>query len=309
MIGGTSIGVDHGRRPGDGLDRRRRAGRGRVDAFQQPLRLHAPDHVDAPRRADHAEAASRCLGDVDIADLWIPYFCVSTNLTHAAAEYHDRGPLRARRPGEHRHPGRPPAGAPATATCWSTAVSSTTSRSTRCAAGTRPARCIAIDVAPVEGPVADRDYGLSVSGFRELFRRRARARPPSLVSTMVRSSLLASVRDRAAGRRATASPTSTSTSTWTAAGSLDFSTADEIADARRPTSTRPVLRAWFARRRRRRRRALRADRPDAAQRDRPRPPVRRRRGAAADPPRPAVPRRPLRRGRRRRLRRASRCCS
>ena len=35
----------------------------------------------------------RAFGDIDIADLWIPYYCVSANLTRARTEYHDRGDL------------------------------------------------------------------------------------------------------------------------------------------------------------------------------------------------------------------------
>ena len=32
-------------------------------------------------------------GDTQIADLWLPYFCISTDLTHAEVHVHDRGPV------------------------------------------------------------------------------------------------------------------------------------------------------------------------------------------------------------------------
>jgi NTE family protein len=43
------------------------------------------------RRLDAALA--QCFGDAQIEDSWLPFFCVSTNLTLARAEVHRRGPL------------------------------------------------------------------------------------------------------------------------------------------------------------------------------------------------------------------------
>src|SRR6185436_632871 len=36
----------------------------------------------------------RFFGEIDIADLWIPFFCVSTNISHPHAEIHETGRLR-----------------------------------------------------------------------------------------------------------------------------------------------------------------------------------------------------------------------
>jgi predicted acylesterase/phospholipase RssA len=45
----------------------------------------------ACRRLDRMVA--HMFGDMEIADLWLPYFCVSTDLTHAEVKVHGRGPV------------------------------------------------------------------------------------------------------------------------------------------------------------------------------------------------------------------------
>jgi len=45
----------------------------------------------ACRRLDRMVATM--FGDTQIADLWLPYFCISTDLTHAEVHVHDRGPV------------------------------------------------------------------------------------------------------------------------------------------------------------------------------------------------------------------------
>ena len=70
---------------------------------------------------------------VDIEDLWIPYFCVSTNLSSYDLHRHrQRRPVRApcARPARCRCCCRPTTRR--TARCWSTAPSSTTCRSASC---------------------------------------------------------------------------------------------------------------------------------------------------------------------------------
>jgi putative ABC transport system permease protein len=105
-------------------------------------------------------------------------------------------------------------------------------------------RVIAVDVAPVDGPVADRDYGLSVSGFRSLFRSGGQSRPPSLVPTMVRSTILASVRDRQRVVRDGIADLYLDLDVE-GGGMLDFSTSEQIADGG-ATSTRAPLAAFLA---------------------------------------------------------------
>ena len=70
---------------------------------------------------------------IDIEDLWIPYFAVSTNLSsHEPAPPSPRRPVGrgARRPARCRCCCRPTT--PKTATCWSTAPSWTTCRCASC---------------------------------------------------------------------------------------------------------------------------------------------------------------------------------
>lgn len=49
----------------------------------------------AMTRGEHvAERLRTHFDDIDIADMWLPYFCVSSNLTTGSFELHKRGPIR-----------------------------------------------------------------------------------------------------------------------------------------------------------------------------------------------------------------------
>ena len=75
--------------------------------FSQPLAKNASDRLSGDQKGRLAPSvASRGLASVeasvialnkvdriDIADLWVPYFCVSTNLTRGKCMVHDEGPL------------------------------------------------------------------------------------------------------------------------------------------------------------------------------------------------------------------------
>jgi predicted acylesterase/phospholipase RssA len=50
-------------------------------------------YVALLRGASTVELVQTMFGDVQIEDLWLPYFCVSTNLSRAEVVVHDRGPL------------------------------------------------------------------------------------------------------------------------------------------------------------------------------------------------------------------------
>ena len=247
------------------------------------------------------------IGDVDIADLWVPYFCVSTNLTHARAEYHDRGPLVPAVRASIAIPGvLPPVPHHGDLLVDGGVLDNVPVEEMRRRNPT--GTVITVDVAPVEGPMAEHDYGLSVSGFRSLFRRhKDGARPPSLVTTMVRSTIVASVRDRQRFVDEGIADLYLDLQV-DGGGMLDFSTAEQIADggaescaARRSPSgscrqARPNP-ATCARARRG---------PPSSTRSAGRA---RRRRAAPHAPRPPAPRRPLRVGRRRACRWSSRSSS
>ena len=183
------------------------------------------------------------LGDVDIADLWVPFFCVSTNLTNATLMVHDRGPLVDALRASIAIPGvLPPVPHGGDLLVDGGLLDNVPVDEMR--RRNPSGRVLAIDVAPVQGPVAARDYGLSVSGTRSFFDRRRGQGPPHLVSTMVRATLLASVRDRERVVERDVADLYLDVGVE-GGGLLDFSTGAAIVDAA-ATSTRPVLERWIA---------------------------------------------------------------
>ncbi len=127
-----------------------------------------------------AAKLTKVLGDTDITDLWIPYYCVSTNLTTAGAYYHDRGRLVDAVRASVAIPGvLPPVPLDGQLLVDGGILDNVPVDEMRRRNPT--GRVIAIDVAPAEGPVADEDYGLSMSGFRAVLARRRRARRPGHV--------------------------------------------------------------------------------------------------------------------------------
>ena len=132
----------------------------------------------------------------DITDLWLPFYCVSTNLTTADLAVHRRGSV-------------------ATAVRASTSIPvvlppvpidgelhvdggvldnvPVSPMVTDSSIGT----VIAIDVSPAAGPRADEDFGLSVSGVEVLRRRISRRRTspfPDIGMTLMSSMLIGSSR-------------------------------------------------------------------------------------------------------------------
>ena len=92
MIGGTSMGAVIAAEYALGWD-------AADDGAAQPghLRALAPgSHAAgavAPGRASQRGAAGERIGDVQIEDLWLPYFCVSSNLSRAEMMIHRAGSL------------------------------------------------------------------------------------------------------------------------------------------------------------------------------------------------------------------------
>ncbi len=182
------------------------------------------------------------LGDIDIVDLWLPYFCVSVDLTTARSRYHDHGPLVEAIRASIAIPGLlPPVPWEGHLLVDGGILDNVPVDEMR---RRNPAgRVIAVDVAPRDGPAAPTDYGLSISGFRAtLGRLRGMAPPPSLLSTMVRSTLIASVRDRDRVVRERVADLYVDV-TIDGGGLLDFGAAEHIA-ATAESSVRPILRTW-----------------------------------------------------------------
>ena len=229
MIGGTSIGAIMAVGPAMGWD----AATSRDRALEPSVTCSTPPCPTTSCSAGGriTKALRAMLGDIDIADLWLPYFCVSTNLTRASPRCHDRGASYAVRASIAIPGVLPPV--PATATC-----SSTGAPRQRAGRGDAPAQ--------PDRP-GDRHRRRSrrrpcgrptTTGCRcRASERRSIAAhgggPPHLVSTMVRATLLSSVRRPAARASTTASPMSTSTSRSTAA---DCSTSRPVPRSR----TRPL---------------------------------------------------------------------
>ena len=242
MIGGTSIGAVMAVGPAlewDAMRSRRTA----LEAFRKLFDYTLPS--TAVLRGERiTNKLQSFIGDIDIEDMWIPYFCVSTNLTHATAEFHDRGTVVPAVRASIAIPGvLPPVPRDGDLLVDGGVLDNVPVGEMRRRNPT--GNVIAVDVAPVDGPVADDDYGLWVSGFRSLFRkRRTRHGPPNLVSTMVRSSIIASVRDRQRVVRDDIADLYLDVGVE-GGGTLDFSTADEIADSAQQ-ATRPILTEWLA---------------------------------------------------------------
>lgn len=183
------------------------------------------------------------MGDVDITDLWLPFYCVSANLTTGAAEYHDRGDLVHAVRASIAIPGvLPPVPRDGDLLVDGGILDNVPVEEMR--RRNPSGTIIAVDVSPVEGPVAKDDYGLSVSGVASVRARRRGGGPPNLVSTMVRSSLVGSVGTRQRIVRDGVADLYLEVAV-DGGGSLDFSTGAEIV-AGAADATRRALSTWAA---------------------------------------------------------------
>jgi predicted acylesterase/phospholipase RssA/CRP-like cAMP-binding protein len=242
MIAGTSIGAVMAAGPAMGWtasETRQRA----IAAFQKLFDYTLPT-TSLLRGERITRKLQRTFGDVDIADLWIPYFSVAANLTRATVEFDDRGPLVPAVRASIAIPGvLPPVPRNGDLLVDGGVLDNLPVGEMRRRNPT--GRVIAIDVAPPDGPTADHDYGLSVSGFRALVARRRGAGPPHLMTTMVRSTLVAAAQTR---QRALDEKMADLYVEVAVDGGalLDFSKANDIADAA-ASVTRPVLEGWLER--------------------------------------------------------------
>jgi NTE family protein len=239
MIGGTSIGAIMAAGPAMGWS----AEKLRMLAVEQFRKIfdYTLPSVAVLKGERISNKLRDAFGDVDITDLWIPYFCVSTNLTTAGAHYHDRGPLVEAIRASIGIPGvLPPVPVDGDLLVDGGILDNVPVDEMRRRNVT--GRVIAIDVAPAEGPMVDHDYGLSISGFRALLDRRRGSGAPAMLATLVRASLIASVRDRDRVVRDRVADLYLDV-TVEGGGLLDFSAAEQIA-ASAESMTRPIIRRW-----------------------------------------------------------------
>lgn len=141
--------------------------------------------------------------DRDIEDLWLPFVCVSTNLTRSRMEVHRRGPLPLALRATASIPGVfPPVPHGEEDLLVDGGVLN--NLPVDIARGLNPTGIvIASDVAPLLGPRAKSDYGLSVSGTRVLVKRLTPGmkapRVPALMATLMRSLMVAAAEQRDRG--------------------------------------------------------------------------------------------------------------
>lgn len=240
MIGGTSVGATMAAAPAMGWSAEK-ARQLALEEFRHFLDYTLPSvSVLKGRRVTHK--LERLFGEVDIADLWIPYFCVSANLTTAGACYHDQGRLVDAVRASISIPGLlPPVPFGRELHVDGGILDNVPVDEMRRRNPT--GRVLAVDVAPAAGPTAPED-GSAPSGARALLaRRHTSSPPPGLLTTVVRSMLVASVRDRDRVVQEGIADLYVDV-TVDGAGLLDFSAAEHIA-ANAETTIRPVLRRWL----------------------------------------------------------------
>jgi predicted acylesterase/phospholipase RssA len=133
----------------------------------------------------------------DARDLWRPYFCVSTNLTRSRVHVHDRGDVATAIRASVAIPGILPPVAFGGDLLVDGGVLNNLPCDVMRASGT-VRRLIAVDLSPPVGPQARGDFGHAVSGWRALGSRlrRGRSSYPGLMSTLMRSLIAGSVRER-----------------------------------------------------------------------------------------------------------------
>jgi predicted acylesterase/phospholipase RssA/CRP-like cAMP-binding protein len=139
------------------------------------------------------------LGGWDIEDLWLPFYCVSTNLTRSRLEVHRRGSTAVAVRASVAIPGvLPPVPYDGDLLVDGGVLNNMPFEVMRddSTIGT----IIAVDVAPDRGPRARADYGLSVSGFKAMGASLGRSQSiyPSLTSVLLRSMLTGAVRNQKA---------------------------------------------------------------------------------------------------------------
>lgn len=144
-----------------------------------------------------AGSAQETWGQRDVEDLWLTFFCLSTNLSAARVHVHRSGPLVPAIRATSAIPGvLPPVPFGDDLLVDGGVLNNLPMDIARDL--TPHGRLIAVDVAPVRGPGAHGDYGLSVSGWDALRTRLgSKGRTyPRMSAVLMRSMISASMRER-----------------------------------------------------------------------------------------------------------------
>ena len=190
-IGGASIGAPMGvmmalQLPADELETM-------VAAMFRGLLDYTVPVVSLLKGERIARNISQALADTDVRDTWLPFFCVSTNLTRSSVEVHDRASAATAVRASVAIPGVLPPVPLGGDLLVDGGVLNNLPCDVMRATGMVD-RLIAVDLSPPVGPRAKDDYGLSVSGWKAL--RTGRSQFPGIVAVIMRAMVAGSVRDR-----------------------------------------------------------------------------------------------------------------
>jgi predicted acylesterase/phospholipase RssA/CRP-like cAMP-binding protein len=195
IVGGTSIGgviaatVAEGFSPEDATEWARKS-------FLRVLDYTLP-FVSLVKGKRIAREAEKTWGDREIEDLWLNYFCVSTNLTASSIHLHRRGSVVLAIRATTAIPGvMPPVPFEEQLLIDGGVLNNMPIDIARDMAP--GGLVIASDVAPPAGPRARHDFGLSVSGWAALRSkiRKKSPRYPRISAVLMRSMITASMRER-----------------------------------------------------------------------------------------------------------------
>jgi predicted acylesterase/phospholipase RssA/CRP-like cAMP-binding protein len=183
-------------------------------------------------------------GDWDFEDTWIPFRCVSTNLTRSRVEVHRRGPLAPAVRASVSIPGIMPPVPWGGDLLVDGGVLNNLPVDVVAEEG-RSSTIIAVDVAPAMGPGAQEDFAHSVSGW-QAFRAGLGRKPsayPKISSVLLRSMLVGSIRHR--DRLIAEAPVDLLLDLdMSGTGLLDFEQVGPVAD-RGYELAKPLLEAWL----------------------------------------------------------------
>ncbi len=194
VVGGTSIGSSLGIAIADGMSPEEMV-EGMVERFANVLDYTIP-LVALVKGGRIARSILKAFGDRDIEDLWRTFFCISTDITTSRIRVHTRGNLVHAVRASTSIPGvMPPVPSGESLLVDGGVLNNLPVDIIREMAPR--GSVIAVDVAPVRGPGAKHNYGLSVSGWSALRSRLARRRSyPRITAVLMRSMIVASQRER-----------------------------------------------------------------------------------------------------------------
>jgi predicted acylesterase/phospholipase RssA len=188
LIGGASIGatVSLPTAQGQAIDEATRT----VERYFRSLKDYTLPFASLLAGRRISDALVEFAGSWDVEDLWIPYFCVSTNITTAGSVVHRRGNLARAVRASIAIPGvLPPVADGDDLLVDGGVLNNLPIDVMRRLNPTGPV--IAVHVVSRKGPRAKADYGLSLSGwsvaFGKLVPRRRPMPAPSVATTILRS--------------------------------------------------------------------------------------------------------------------------